>query len=94
MLTFPGQIDDTFPDRMGGEPIIVTKHAAKRWRERVRPCTAAQARTDILTHATAIRSAASIGADIVRLGSRHRLVLQGLTVVTVLGPTRFSWDRF
>lgn len=77
---------------MGG--VKVTKHALKRWRERVSPCTDKQARAAILSHSSAIEKAAMFGAGTVRLGTRHRLILEGLTVVTVLGAARFSWDRF
>lgn len=77
---------------MGG--VRVTKHAVKRWRERVSPCTYRQAREAILAHSPAIMAAAEFGADTVRLGTRHRLILQGATVVTVLGAARFKWDRF
>jgi hypothetical protein len=79
---------------MGGEqPIVVTRHAAQRWRERVRPCSNAQAKVDILAHATAIRAAASFGSSTVRLASRARIILDGLKVVTIYPPARFSWDR-
>lgn len=67
---------------MGG--VRVTRHAAKRWRERVHPCTYAQAKAEILEHSAAIATAAAFGADTVRLGTNHRLKLKGATVVTVL----------
>lgn len=64
--------------------VRVTRHAQKRWRERVHPCTYAQAKAEILTHSTAIATAAAFGADTVKLGSNHRLKLKGATVLTVL----------
>lgn len=80
------------PSLMGG--VRVTKHAAMRWRERVQPCSYAEARAAILAHSPAITAAAAFGASHVRLATRHRLVLEGATVVTVLSPSRFSWDRY
>jgi hypothetical protein len=71
---------------MGG--VRVTKHAIKRWRERVSPCTYAQAREAILAHSPAIMAAANFGADTVKLGSNHRLKLCGSTVLTVLPEGR------
>lgn len=81
---------------MGGEQsaVVVTHHAMRRWAERVHQCSLTEARDEILAHAPVIRQAAAFGAPTVRLGSRHRLVLEGLTVVTVLPPTRFQWDRW
>lgn len=64
--------------------VVVTRHAQKRWRERVHPCTYRQAKLEILTHSAAILAAALFGADTVKLGSNHRLKLNGATVVTVL----------
>jgi hypothetical protein len=64
--------------------VIVTKHAAKRWSERVHPCTHAQATAEILQHSAVIATAAAFGADTIKLGSNHRLKLCGLTVLTVL----------
>jgi hypothetical protein len=64
--------------------VRVTKHAQKRWRERVHSCTYAQAKAEILEHAMAIVTAAAFGAETVKLGSNHRLKLKGATVVTVL----------
>lgn len=72
---------------MGG--VVVTRHAAKRWRERVQPCTFAQAKAAILEHAAIIATAAAFGARSVKLPSRHRLKLKGMTVVTVLPEGRF-----
>lgn len=63
---------------------MVTRHAQKRWRQRVHPCTYAQAKAEILGHSKAILSAAIFGADTVKLGSNHRLKLRGATVLTVL----------
>lgn len=64
--------------------VVVTKHAQRRWRERVHPCSYAQAKAEILEHSAAIATAASFGADTVKLGSNHRLKLRGATVLTVL----------
>jgi hypothetical protein len=64
--------------------VIVTRHAQKRWRQRVHPCTYAQAKAEILEHSPAIIVAAAFGAVTVKLGSNHRLKLKGATVVTVL----------
>lgn len=75
------------PALMGG--VRVTKHAAKRWRERVCQCTHAQARDAILAHAPAIIAAAAFGSRTVKLASRHRLKLEGTTVLTVLPEGRF-----
>lgn len=72
---------------MGG--VRVTRHAVTRWMERVRPCTRAQARAAILTHSPAIMAAAAFGARSVKLASRHRLKLEGTTVLTVLPEGRF-----
>jgi TnpA family transposase len=67
---------------MGG--VRITRHAAKRWRERVHPCTYREATAEIMAHATAIETAAAFGADTVKLGTNHRLKLAGATVLTVL----------
>ena len=59
-----------------------------------RICVKARSRKRRLsrTHETAIRKAAEFGADIVKLPSKHRLILKGLRVVTVLpqGRIRFA----
>jgi hypothetical protein len=66
----------------------VTRHAAERWIERVNPCaTLDQAKAEIRRHERAIVLAASIGCRVVRLSHRHRLILDGENVVTVL-PSR------
>jgi hypothetical protein len=83
-------MNDTIIGCMGGDqPVVVTRHAAKRWRDRVAPCTRQQAIDSILTHAKAIRAAAAFGARSVKLASRHRLKLDGLTVVTVYPEGRW-----
>lgn len=64
--------------------VRVTRHALKRWRERVHPCSYAQAKAEILEHSAAITTAAIFGADTIKLGSKHRLKLRGSTVLTVL----------
>jgi len=74
--------------RMGGNPQpCVTKHASARWAERVRPCSRQEAVADILSHSKAIAIAADFGASTIRLGSGHRLRLEGATVVTVTPPS-------
>ena len=67
---------------MGG--VRVTKHAAKRWSERVHPCTFREARDEILAHSPTILIAAAFGARTIKLASKHRLKLDGQTVLTVL----------
>lgn len=67
---------------MGG--VRITRHALRRWRERVHPCTYREATAEIMAHATAIETAAAFGADTVKLGTNHRLKLAGATVLTVL----------
>jgi hypothetical protein len=63
--------------------IHVTTHALHRFQERVAPCSLADARTAIMSHAKAIETAASIGCEIVRCGNGERLVLCGTRVLTV-----------
>lgn len=43
-----------------------------------------------MLHETAIRKAAEFGAKSIKLPSRHRLILSGLRVVTVLPQGRFA----
>jgi hypothetical protein len=64
--------------------VTVSRHALRRWRERVHACTYAQAKIEILGHSAAILTAAAFGADTLKLGSNHRLKLKGATVLTVL----------
>lgn len=73
---------------MGATDILVTAHAAQRWSERVHPCSRQTAVDEIRSHAAAIHVAAEFGARSVKLASRHRLILKGLTVVTVLSEGR------
>ena len=68
--------------------VRVTQHAAERWQERVHACDDPQ--REILIHETAIRKAAAFGAKSIKLPSRHRLILKGLRVVTVLPQGRFA----
>lgn len=63
--------------------IHVSQHACLRYQERVESCTTAEARAHILDSSRAIEAAASIGCEVVRLGGGARLILDGLTVVTV-----------
>jgi hypothetical protein len=67
--------------------VHVTQHAVERFAERVVACSPAEATAAILSHSKAIRVAAEFGARTVKLASEHRLVLEGLNVVTVL-PAR------
>ena len=59
----------------------VTAHAILRYQERVAPVSLETARAALST--PAIRKAAEFGATYVRLGTGHRVVIQGLTIVTV-----------
>jgi hypothetical protein len=75
--------------------VVVTRHAAERWAERVthnrgEPNSIVAAETAIKTHETAIRKAAEFGAHSVKLPSKHRLIIAGLRVVTVLPQGRFA----
>lgn len=67
---------------------MVTRHAARRWSERVHPCSLIEAREQIRAYGDVIRIAAGFGACHVKLPSRHRLVLAGTTVVTVTPDTK------
>ena len=73
----------------------VTRHAAERWAERVtgnrgEPNSIRDAVAAIESHSTAVKAAAKFGAKAVKLANKHRLVLQGDTVVTVLPEGRFA----
>lgn len=61
--------------------IHVSAHAVSRYRERVEPVSADEARARLST--PFIEIAASFGATEVILGTGHHAVLQGHTVVTV-----------
>lgn len=63
--------------------ITVTHHACERFVERVAACSIDDARARILGSSRAIEAAAAFGCAIVKLGGGARLVLEGLTVVTV-----------
>jgi hypothetical protein len=66
--------------------IHITRHAACRFIERVAPLlTEEQARDEIRTHERAITVAADFHAPTDILGCGARLVLDGRSVVTVLG---------
>lgn len=65
--------------------IHVSRHACERYVERVDPrLTLAEAEVIIRTHAPAVRVAAAFGCKVVRTGSGAKLLLEGLSVVTVL----------
>lgn len=65
--------------------IHIYAHAIQRYQERVHPCTDDVARAEILCASRGIEAAATIGCQVVRLGSRARLILDGENVVTVFG---------
>ena len=62
--------------------IVVSQHARTRYAERIEPCSLDEARDRILAHSRAIEAAAAFGAEVVRLGTGARIILDGLTVVT------------
>lgn len=72
---------------MGG--VTVTRHAAERFIERVHACSLAEATAAIHSHDKAILAAAEFGARTVKLASKHRLILKGKRVLTVLPVGRF-----
>lgn len=72
--------------------IRVSKHAIVRYRERIRACSITDARAAILLHSRALEAAAAMGARIVRLGDGSRLILDGLTVVTVFSKDMIARD--
>lgn len=63
----------------------VTAHAIERWIERVAPVAWAEAEAAMLAAAPIVDRAAAIGCSVVIIGNGARLVLDGATVVTVLG---------
>jgi hypothetical protein len=66
--------------------VHVTHHAAERYVERVDgSATIKTAIAAIEAHAPAIELAAAFGAKIVKRGDGVRLILEGQTVVTVIG---------
>jgi hypothetical protein len=71
--------------------IHITHHAAERYSERVEACSIADARDHIAASSRAIEAAAAFGCQVVRLGGGARLILEGLTGVTVY--ERFSKPR-
>lgn len=74
--------------------IHVTQHAIERFIERVARVSPDQARDMINT--PTVRMAAMFGCGEVILGSGHRIVLQGHTVVTVrpkCGPPKRRYIR-
>ena len=65
--------------------VHVSRHACQRYIERVdSSLTLEQADAAIRAHARAIRIAASFGCGVVRTGCGAKLLLEGLSVVTVL----------
>ena len=69
--------------------ICITAHAASRFVERIDPAlTVDQARDAIRAHEPMIARAADFGCSAIKLGCGARLVLDGLSVVTVVAPER------
>ena len=68
--------------------LLVTDHAVERYQQRVRPCTADEARTALST--PAVHAAALFGATFVRLATGHRIAIKGYVVMTVLPPEHFK----
>lgn len=67
--------------------LLVTDHAVLRFQQRVRPCTADEARKALST--PAVQAAALFGAQFVRLATGHRIALKGHVVMTVLPPDNY-----
>ena len=63
----------------------VSDHAIRRYRERVSPIDAEEARAAMMAHEPAVTIAARFGCDTVKLGNGVRLKLRGDVVATVLG---------
>lgn len=63
--------------------VRVTDHACQRYAERVEPCSVEEARERILRSERAIRTAMMMKCAVIKLGTGHRLVLDGTAVVTV-----------
>lgn len=63
--------------------VHITDHAVQRYRERIEPVDADQAKAAMLHASDTIDVAAEFGCSRVVLGNGARLVLQGSTVVTV-----------
>lgn len=70
--------------------LIITDHACIRYIERVAPVTKAEAR--LALSCRGIIAAMKFGARIVKLGTGHRVILRGETVVTVIPADRKSRD--
>lgn len=62
--------------------VHITAHAIERFQERIANWPEAAVRKALSS--PAVRLAAQIGAPFVKLGSGHRIALQGHSVVTVL----------
>lgn len=75
--------------------IIVTAHAAQRYRDRIDPAASLrQARAELRSHARALDAAASMsfGATvIVRLASGAQFVVEDGNLVTVLSAGQRAW---
>jgi len=62
--------------------MIVSAHAIARYQERVRLCTDDEARAALANDR--IRRIVAFGAKYFRLGTGHRVVIEGETIATVL----------
>jgi hypothetical protein len=75
--------------------IIVTVHAAQRYRDRIDPSASLrQARAELRSHSRALDAAASMsmGATvIVRLASGAQFVVEDGNLVTVLSAEQHAW---
>lgn len=74
---------------MASAAIRVSAHAVERYRERVRDVPAETIHAVLA--GPAVRAAVAFGARYVKLGTGHRVVLDGATVVTVLPARSQDW---
>jgi hypothetical protein len=69
----------------GGMKVNITRHAIDRYLQRVDASLSPEAaKAEMLAASSAIERAAAFGCDAVKLGNGARLILDGLSVVTVL----------
>ena len=68
--------------------VHVTEHAIDRYCERVENAPRDVVRARILAASRGITCAVAFGASVVILGCGARLVIEGASVVTVLGPAQ------
>ncbi len=70
--------------------IFVSRHAAQRYVERIDSRVSIdEAAAEIRAHARVIQIAADFGCRVVRLANGAKLILEGRSVVTVIG----RWDH-